>query len=72
MVQKMCKIATKYLNQEVENLNFLALKYNTELDGVFASVSIIHLSDTDLKKVLIKIDNSLKSEGILYCSFKFG
>ncbi len=66
--QEFCKMASKYLNLPVANINFLDMDYTDEFDGVFACASLLHLNDTDLPIVLEKIYKSLKENGILYCS----
>lgn len=68
----MCKIASEALGQEVENKNYLDIDYKDLFDGVFACASLLHLKDEDLKIVLKKIYDSLKFNGIMYASFKYG
>ena len=69
---EMCKVASRLLNEEVEQLNFLDIDYKEEFDGVFACASLLHLSNEDLLVVLKKISNALKENGILYTCFKYG
>ena len=69
---EMCKVASRLLNEEVEQLNFLDIDYKEEFDGVFACASLLHLSNEDLLIVLNKISNALKENGILYTCFKYG
>lgn len=68
----MCKIASEALGQEVENKNYLDIDYKDLFDGVFACASLLHLKDEDLKIVLKKVYDSLKFNGIMYTSFKYG
>lgn len=69
---EMCKIASKVLGDEVEQINFLDLSYQEEFDGIFACASFLHLNDEDLIFCLHKVVDALKEEGILYISFKYG
>ena len=69
---EMCKVASRLLNEEVEQLNFLDIDYKEEFEGVFACASLLHLSNEDLLIVLNKISNALKENGILYTCFKYG
>lgn len=69
---EMCKVVSRLLNEEVEQLNFLDIDYKEEFDGVFACASLLHLSNEDLLVVLNKISNALKENGILYTCFKYG
>lgn len=68
----MCKIASESLGQEVENKNYLDIDYKDLFDGVFACASLLHLNNDDLKIALKKIYDSLKFNGIMYASFKYG
>lgn len=68
----MCKIASEALGQEVENKTYFDIYYNDLFDGVFACASLLHLKDEDLKIVLKKVYDSLKFNGIMYASFKYG
>ena len=68
----MCKIASEALGQEVENKNYLDIDYKDLFDGVFACASLLHLKDEDLKIVLKKVYDSLKFNGRMYASFKYG
>ena len=68
----MCKIASEALGQKVENKNYLDIDYKDLFDGVFACASLLHLKDEDLKIVLKKVYDSLKFNGIMYASFKYG
>ena len=70
--KEMCEVAKELLNKEVDQINFLDIDYKYEFDGVFACASLLHLSNQDLIIVLNKISDSLKQNGILYASFKYG
>lgn len=69
---EMCKLATEFTGIDVECINFLDIEYNNLFDGVFASASLLHLNNKDLIVVLKKISASLKNNGILMASFKYG
>ena len=69
---EMCKLATKITGIDVEQINFLDIDYKQEFDGVFASASLLHLNNRDLIIVLKKFSESLKNNGILMASFKYG
>ena len=70
--KELCKIASEFLGISVLNLNFLNIDFENEFDGVFATASLLHLNNEDLKTFLVKIHRSLKKNGILFCSFKVG
>lgn len=70
--KKMCEIASKILNEPVEQINFLDINYINEFDGIFACASLLHLNNEDLIECLKKLVLALKDNGIIYASFKFG
>ncbi len=70
--KEMCKIATEVVDQDIECINFLDINYDNEFDGVFCCASLLHLNNDDLMMVLKKLYLSLKSNGILFVSFKYG
>lgn len=69
---KMCEIATNYINQEVECMLFEDLKDIETYDGIWACSSILHVEKEQLASIFIKMINALKTEGIIYTSFKKG
>lgn len=46
--------------------------FSTEIlfDGIWASASLLHLSESEIDQVIPKLKGLLKENGILYCSFK--
>ena len=41
-------------------------------DAIWASASLLHVKESDLKEVFNKCHDALKDKGILYVSFKYG
>lgn len=71
--EKMCEIAHKNTGIEIEHVLFSDFECEENcFDGVWACASILHLPPTDLPIVLKKLEIALKSNGILYASFKYG
>ncbi|MBD5411251.1 MAG: class I SAM-dependent methyltransferase [Treponema sp.] len=71
--EKMCEIAHKNTGIEIEHVLFSNFECEENcFDGVWACASILHLPPTDLPIVLKKLEIALKSNGILYASFKYG
>jgi len=56
----------------VHYMSFADMDWTEEFDGVWACASLLHLPYRELSKVLARIAEALKSEGVLYCSFKYG
>ena len=69
---EMCKLASKYLNQDVSCMKFDELNDINIYDGIWACSSILHLPKDELKAVLEKMVKALKINGIIYTSFKYG
>ena len=67
---EMCKLASKYINQEVICMNFEELKDINTYDGIWACSSILHVEKEKLPDILNKMINALKVNGIIYTSFK--
>lgn len=49
-----------------------SLDYNDEFDGIWACASLLHIKRNDLKEVFNRCAKSIKENGIIYCSFKYG
>lgn len=69
---EMCKLASKYLDQEVTCMKFEELNDINTYDGIWACSSILHIEKENLPNILTKMVNSLKANGIIYTSFKIG
>lgn len=71
--EKMCDIARKNTGIDIEHVLFSNFECEeNSFDGVWACASILHLPQTELKIVLKKLEVALKTNGILYASFKYG
>ena len=70
--EEMCKFATQYTRQEVECMKFEELNDIDTYDAIWACASILHVEKNNLLNILIKMVNALKTNGIIYTSFKIG
>lgn len=70
--KELCRLASDYLNQEVENIRFSDLDYHEEFDGIWACASLLHVDRNEIQNVINKMYNALKDNGIFYASFKYG
>lgn len=70
--EELCKLATKYTGLTVKQMLFSDLDTVEEYDGIWACSSILHLSSSELRDVLLKMIKALKNGGIIYTSFKYG
>ncbi len=69
---EMCRLATKYLGKEVQNVTFNDINYFDEFDAIWASASLLHIDTEELRFVLALIKRSLRKNGLLYASWKYG
>ena len=69
---KLCKYASEYIGIPVKQMLFQDLNEHNKYDGIWACSSILHLPYDELLQVLKKMAEALKSEGVVYTSFKYG
>ena len=68
----MCEIASANTGLEARHLLFEDLDYVDEFDGIWACSSLLHVPSTGLKDIFRLVHKALKSNGVFYCSFKYG
>ena len=68
----MCKLASKYINQDVECMKFEELDEENIYDGIWACSSIVHVEKEKLPNILNKMIKALKQNGVIFVSFKKG
>ena len=69
---KMCEIGTKYLNQNVDCIQFKDFDEENVYDAIWACASILHVEDEDLPDILLRMVKAIKNNGVMYISFKKG
>jgi len=69
---EICRIASEKTGIDVKQLRFEDLDGENEYDGIWACASLLHVKPADLPDVLQRLHRLLKTEGILYVSFKYG
>lgn len=70
--EELCKLATQYTGIQVRHMLFRELDTKEKYDGIWACSSILHLPKDDLADVMRKMTTTLKPNGIIYTSFKYG
>lgn len=70
--EELCRFASKMTGIHVQHMLFQELNTKNRYDGIWACSSILHLPKKELKDVLVKMQDALKSQGIIYTSFKYG
>ncbi len=70
--QEMCEKTSKLIGYKAQNVTFQKLNYENCFDGVWACASLLHVSILELPDVLNRIARALKTNGVLYASWKHG
>ena len=70
--KRICENASKYTGIRVQQMRFQDLEAVNRYDGIWACSSILHLPKSELLPVIRKMCDSLKRNGIIYTSFKYG
>lgn len=69
---ELCRLASEYSGIKASQMLFQELDAVEKYDGIWACASILHLGWKDLIIVLKKMVRALKSDGVIYASFKYG
>ncbi len=70
--EEMCDLASIHIGQDVLHLSFAEMDFNEVFDGIWACASLLHVPSDEINTILSKVINSLKINGILYMSFRYG
>ena len=68
----MCLRTKELVNIPVFQMAAEDMTFEKEFDGIWACASLLHVSALDIVDVLKVVVTALKSEGVLYCSWKYG
>lgn len=69
---KMCEITRELCDIEVKEMFFEDFNEKNKYDGIWACASLLHLPKEVLIKVLANLAASLKEDGYIYATFKYG
>lgn len=69
---ELCKMASELTGIDVKHMCFQELTEVEKYDGIWACSSILHLGLDELKTVMNKMTVAVKTNGIIYVSFKYG
>ncbi len=70
--EEMARMSSQLTGQKTLKMRFDEINFDSEFDGIWACASLLHVPKADIKEVLYKIVKSLKNEGVLFASFKYG
>ncbi|MGB4657659.1 MAG: class I SAM-dependent methyltransferase [Mobilitalea sp.] len=70
--EEMCDLASIHIGQDVLNLSFAEMDFDKVFDGIWANASLLHVPENEIEDILTKTINSLKINGILYMSYRYG
>jgi len=70
--EELCELARIHIGYDVLQLSFAEMDFNEVFDGVWACASLLHVKSDEMVTILSKIIKSMKQNGILYMSFKYG
>jgi SAM-dependent methyltransferase len=65
-------LAEKEIGQPVHVQRVQDIRYEKEFDGIWACASLLHVPAGELPDVFRQLARALKSNGVIYCSFKYG
>lgn len=69
---ELCGLAEIHIGQDVLCMRYEEMDFESVFDGVWACAALVHIPKNELSNILVKIVNSLRPNGILYMSLKYG
>ncbi len=70
--EEMVRFSTQVTGMDVMKLRFQDLDFQDCFEGIWASVSLLHISYDETRDVYQKIHQALKPGGIFFASYKYG
>ena len=68
----LCTLAGELLHQDVYCLGFEDITWQNQFNGVWACASLLHVPKQKLPSIMTRLAKSLKPDGVMYASFKYG
>jgi SAM-dependent methyltransferase len=68
----LARLASEHCGFPVEVRRFQEIDWEDRFDGIWACASLLHVPMAELPEVLARLGRALKSDGVLYASFKYG
>jgi len=70
--EEMCSLASIHIGQDVLQMSFAEMDFDEVFDGIWACASLLHVPGKEIDETLSKVIKSLKQNGILFMSFRYG
>ncbi|HCG8095745.1 class I SAM-dependent methyltransferase [Vibrio parahaemolyticus] len=70
--EELAKLAEKLIQQPVQIITFQEFESEKSFDAIWACASLLHVPFNELPQSFNNLSKSLKDNGVLYCSFKYG
>jgi SAM-dependent methyltransferase len=70
--EEMCDLASIHIGQDVLKLSFAEMDFKEVFDGVWACASLLHVPGKEMDGIFAKVVDSLKINGVLFMSFRYG
>lgn len=70
--EEMCDLASIHIGQDALKLSFEQMDFKEVFDGVWACASLLHVPGTEIDQIFAKVIDSLKINGVLFMSFRYG
>ncbi len=68
----MCQCAEELTGQKALCMKFAEIDFAERFDGIWACASLLHVPRMELEDVLARFHCALRSNGVLYASWKYG
>src|SRR5690606_27582755 len=68
----LAQMSSELIGQPVAVILFQDFVFDVEFDGIWACVSLLHVTRREMPDVLERLTMAMKPGGVLYASFKYG
>lgn len=70
--EEMCSLASIHIGQDVLQMSFAEMDFDEVFDGIWACASLLHVPSKEMDVIMSKVIKSMKRNGILFMSFRYG
>lgn len=69
---KLVEKARQFTGLDIKCADFFSIKDVNKFDAIWACASLLHVDKSYLPRLINQLVESLKDDGVMYCSFKYG